>query len=123
MGGHDDFQQRPFATRQRTFKVALQQRGEGLLVFPFRVSRGERFHPVEGEKELEVHGLLGPERAVIVENGNPLGRGDEIRTAVSGHPGNKFDHRFFHRAVVPGRQGIALRHNCRREQDNETRHK
>ena len=65
--------------RHRGLEVAFEQGGEGLLVFPFGMGRGERLHPVEGEEELEVQGLLGPEGAIVVEGGDALGDRDEVR--------------------------------------------
>jgi hypothetical protein len=44
--------------------------------------RRERLHAVEREGELEVHRLLGPQRAVVVEHGDALGWNDEILIRV-----------------------------------------
>ena len=64
-------------------EVALEQRGEGLLVLPFRVLRRERLDPVEGERKLEVHRLLGPQRAVVVERRRCVRRAARSRAASS----------------------------------------
>ena len=37
------------------------------------------FDAVDGERQLEVQGLLGPQRAVVVEGGDPFGRRHELR--------------------------------------------
>jgi hypothetical protein len=37
MRGHDNLQHRPFVSSKGPFHVALEQRGEGFLVFPFRM--------------------------------------------------------------------------------------
>ena len=71
--GHDDFEQRVLAAGQRAFHIALEQRGERLLVLPLRMLRREGLDAVEGEEHLEIHRLLGPERAVVVERGDALG--------------------------------------------------
>ena len=63
------------AASQRGLHVALEQRGERLLVLPLRMLRRERLHAVEREEQLEIHRLLGPERAVVVERGDALGTG------------------------------------------------
>ena len=48
-------------------QIALQHRGERLLCLPFRDAGAPAPSPGRGEEELEVHRLLGPERAVVVE--------------------------------------------------------
>ena len=73
------------AAGQRGLHVALEQRGEGLLVLPLGMLRRERLDAVEREEELEVHRLLGPERAVVVEGGDALGRRHEVRRAFLRH--------------------------------------
>ncbi|MHC6158078.1 hypothetical protein ACVSQB_40870, partial [Bradyrhizobium elkanii] len=39
--------------------------------------------PVEREGELEIEGLLGPQRAVVVEHGHMLGRRNEVPPALA----------------------------------------
>ena len=56
--GHDDFGQRVFAAGERGLHVALEQRGERLLVLPLGMLRRERLHAVEREEELDIHRLL-----------------------------------------------------------------
>ena len=83
--GHDDFEYRMFAAGERAFHIALEQRGKWLLRFPLRMLRRERLHAVEREEELEIHRLLAPERAVVVERGDAFLRRDEIRRAFLRH--------------------------------------
>ena len=45
--------------------------------------RRESLHPVEREEELEIHRLLGPQRAIIVEHGDTFGHRHEIRPTGS----------------------------------------
>jgi hypothetical protein len=78
VSGHQEFDDRVLAPRQRGFEVTFEQRGEGLFVLPLRVFGRERPDPVDGEEDLKVERLLGPERAVIVESGNPFGRRYEV---------------------------------------------
>ena len=80
VGRHDDFQQALLAGCGKRLHVALEHRLERLLVFPFRMLRRQRLDAVEREGELEIHRLLAPQRAVVVEHGDALGGGHEIRS-------------------------------------------
>jgi hypothetical protein len=60
MGDRDDLENRGLAAGKRALEVALEQRGKGLLVLPFRMLRGQRLDPVEREDKLEIQRLLGP---------------------------------------------------------------
>ena len=53
----------------------------GCVSFHSGMLRRQRLDPVEGEGELGVHRLLGPQRAVIVEHGDALGFGHEVGRA------------------------------------------
>jgi hypothetical protein len=68
-GGHQ-LKNRFLAAGERVLGVALEHGGERLGCFPLGMFRGHRFDPVEREEELEVHRLFGPERAVVVEDGD-----------------------------------------------------
>ena len=81
MGGHDQLEQRVFAALHQGLQIVVQHSLERLRVLPFRMARRERPDPVHGVGELEVIGLLGPERAVVVEDGDTVGRCDEVRSA------------------------------------------
>jgi hypothetical protein len=74
---------------------------------------GLSLHLVEGEDELVVQRLLDPQRAVIVERGDALGRRYKVESTLLGHPRDEIDYRLLNGAVVPRRQGIGLR-LCRR---------
>ena len=91
--GHDDLQDGLVAARKSALHVALEQRGERLLGFPFRMLRRERLHAVQREEQLEVHRLLGPQRAVVVERGDALRHGDEALRALLRHLADKCDDR------------------------------
>jgi len=41
--------------------------------------------PVQRERQLSVHGLFGPQRAVVVEHGDPLGLRGKVSCARVGH--------------------------------------
>ena len=102
VGGHDDFDHRVFAAGERGFHVALEQRRERFLVLPLRMLRREHLHAVEREEELEIHRLLGPERAVVVERGDALVRRNEVGRAFLGYFFDESDDGFLRRGVVPG---------------------
>ena len=70
---------RPFSPDAATaFMSSSSSRLERLLRLPFGVLRRERLDAVESERDLEVHRLLGPQRAVVVEHGDPLRGRHEI---------------------------------------------
>ena len=103
---HNDLPDGRFAAGERAFHVALEQRRKWLLVFPFRMLRRQRFHPIEREKELEVHRLLTPERAVVVEGRDALVRWNEVGRTFLGNLRDEFSDGFLRRAVVPRRQRV-----------------
>ena len=65
------------ARRRDRGQVAGERRLERLAPRPLRVRGRQLLHAVEREGELYVHRLLGPEGAVVVEDGDALGGGDE----------------------------------------------
>lgn len=97
---------RLLATRERALDVAGEQRPEGLLVLPFRVLRCQGLHAVDGEQEREIERLLRPQRAVVVEHGDALGRGDELRAALLRHARDEVDDGLAPGTVFPGRQRV-----------------
>jgi hypothetical protein len=90
------------------FKHSLKRLGSA----PLRVLAGDRLDTVEGEGELDIERLLGPERPVVVEGGDALRWRHEIRSALLRHAGNKVEDRGFRRAVVPGGEAIFGCHCC-----------
>ena len=104
-GGHD-LQHALLAHGGDGFHVAGKHRLEWFLVLPFRMLVGLLLHLVDGEHELVVDRLLDPQRAVIVERGDALGRRHVIGPALLGHPRDEIDDRLLGRPVVPGRQRI-----------------
>ena len=70
----------------------------------------ERHHPVEREHDLAVDRVLDPERAVLVEGGEPVLGRHEVGAAGLGGGVDEIEDRLLGRAVVPGRQRVvALR--------------
>ena len=88
------------------FHIALEQRRKWFLCFPLGMLRRERLYAVEREDYLEIHRLLAPERAVVVERGDALGHRHEVRRAFLRHLFDEFDDGFLCRAVVPRRQRV-----------------
>ena len=76
--GHDQLDQRLFATGQRGFHIALEHGGERLLVLPLGMLWRQSVDPVENEERLKIHRLLGPERAVVVERGDAFRHRHEV---------------------------------------------
>ena len=64
--------------------------------------RSEGCDPIHGERELKIDGLLGPERAVIVEDGDALLGRHEIGPLLSGDAPNEVEDRLFRRRIIPG---------------------
>jgi hypothetical protein len=106
VGGHDHFEQGVFATGQRGFHIAFEDGGEWLLVFPLGVLRRQLFDPVEDKERLEIHRLLGPEPAVVVERGDAFRHRDEVRGALCRHLLDKLDDCLLGRGVVPRGQWV-----------------
>ena len=79
VGGHHEVQDGAVAAGKRGIDIALEQRGERFLGFPFRMLRCQRLHAIEREVELDGHRLLAPQRAVVVERGDAFGRRHEVR--------------------------------------------
>jgi hypothetical protein len=113
VGSRYDLEQPLLAGRRQRPRIALEHRLERLRVLPFRVLRRQRLDAVEREGKLEIDRLLGPQRAVVVERGDPLLGWDEVRPALLGHRLDEFDDRLLGRALVPGRQRIGGRRLCR----------
>ena len=115
MGGHHDLEERVLPARERGRVVAPEQRGEGLLLLPLRVLGRERLDAVDGEQELEVQGLLGPQRAVVVEDGDALGGWNEVRRADLVDPLHEVHDGLLGRSFVPRRQRVLGMGRGRRE--------
>jgi hypothetical protein len=65
-----------------------------------------RSRVVEDEERLDVHRLLGPERAVVVEHGDALGHWDEGRVALARHLLDERHDRPSGGDLVPGGQRV-----------------
>ncbi len=85
MRGEDDLGYLVHADPAEGLAIVLEDRLERLLPAPFGMLRGHRTDAIDREEELEVHGLLGPQRAVVVEGGDPIGLGHEVRAFRISH--------------------------------------
>ena len=96
------------------FVVVGEERGEvagegGLhhrIVFPCGFVGQAAFQFVEREGELEGHGVLRPERAVVVEHGEALRSWNELLGVGVGDFGDKVEDGLLGRAGVPGGKRI-----------------
>ena len=84
VGDRDELDQSLFAGCGQRLHVAVEHRLERLLGLPLRMLRRQRLHAVEREGELDVHRLLDPERAVVVEGRDALVDRHEVRPALRG---------------------------------------
>ena len=86
---------------------------KGCVVVQFGLLWRQRLHTVEDEGELDIHRLLDPQRAVVVERGDALVGRHEVGPALRGDARDEVSDGFLRRAVVPGRQRVGLRRGMR----------
>jgi hypothetical protein len=90
--------------------------GEGGLdvgiVFPLRFVGQAALQFIQGEGQLERHRVLRPEGAVVVEDGDALGGGDEVGGFFVCHAADVTGHGFFGLALAP--RGKRVRRRSRR---------
>jgi hypothetical protein len=79
----------------------LSSEAKGSLCFHSGMLRRESLHPVQREKDLEIHWLLRPERAIVVEGGNSLGHRHKVRRAFLRHLRDEFRDGLLGLAMVP----------------------
>ena len=101
---HHQFGEPVHADGHDAREVAVQNGLEGLETLPFGVLGRQSPDAVDHEMRLGGQRLFDPQRAVIVEHGDAVGRGDEIGVAHGGHAGDEIKDRLPRRAVSPGRQ-------------------
>src|SRR6476620_8664615 len=98
----------------KSLHVTFENRLEGLIVLPFRVLGCQRLYAIERKCKLDIHRLLQPQGAVMVEHRDAFGREDEIRSALDSDPGNKLINCVLHCAVVPRGERVSLTLSSRR---------
>ena len=79
---------------------------ERFLLPPFRMLWRERLHPVQHEAELEIEGLLRPERAVIIEDGDAVFGLDEAIPTLGRDFRHEIDDGLAGFSRIPGRQAV-----------------
>ncbi|MNZ94900.1 hypothetical protein D3C78_1140200 [compost metagenome] len=109
VGGADDLQQALHAAGGQGFAVTFQQRLERLLFLPLRVLRGHALDLIESEQHLEIHRLLAPQGAIVVEHRDPLGHGDEVLAALGSYRADECLDGLARWPVTPGRQDFVRR--------------
>ena len=118
MGRHDEFHQALFAGCRKRLHVAFEHRLKRLGGCPFGMIWRLGLHPVEREGKLDVHRMLDPQRAVIVEHRDAFGLRHEVGRTFLAHLLDELDDRSLRRGVVPGGQGIGLGQRDGRRQGN-----
>ena len=84
--------------------------------------RGQRLDAVEREQGLDVHRLLGPERAIVVERRDALARRDVVGTRFVGGLPDEFDDGLLRRAVIPRPQVIIAGVRCAKGKNRSDEH-
>src|SRR5213594_515517 len=93
--------------------VARQNGLEWLHLRQLRLRLDHRRNTFQAIQDLRVHRMLDPQRAVLVERGDALGRRHEPRAALRRRALHELDDRLLGRPVVPRRERIGLRANRR----------
>jgi hypothetical protein len=106
VGDGDDLDDALLATRRDRFHVAFEDALERLLILPLRVLRRQLAGAIERKQHLEVRRLLRPERAVVVEDRDPLRHRHEVRAPFASHSGDEIANCLLRRRVVPGGQRV-----------------
>ena len=94
----------PLATTR--LDVALQHGLERLLSGPVRMLCGQHLDSIERKGQLHVNGLLGPQRAVVIERGDARGYRNKVGAALGRDAAHERQNRGFGLAVVPGWEWI-----------------
>jgi hypothetical protein len=97
----NDLEESLFAAGRNRLHVTFDDALERLRVFPLGMFGRQRSHAVEREEQLKVHHLLRPERAVVVEDGDALGDGHEVRSARPCHSSHEVCDCLLRPALIP----------------------
>lgn len=109
MGRHNEFHNAFLSGGHYGFHVAFENTLEGLRCLPLRMAGGELLDAVESEGELNVHGLLNPKGAIVIEGGYAFFNGNKVGRPFLGDFFDEGDDGFLGGRVVPRRQRIRLR--------------
>ena len=92
----------PFSPEAATrLHIAVEHRRERLLGLPFRMHGSQRLHAIERKGQLDIHRLLDPERAVVVEGRDALFDRHKIWPVLRRDTRNEVEDRGLAGAVVP----------------------
>ena len=111
----DECPERVLALRGHRLRIALQERRERLGRLPLGVRGPQGLHAVDDERELHIHRLLGPQRAIVVEDGDALGLGHKVDARRIGRARDERLDRGARGALAPRieRRRRRLRHGAR----------
>jgi hypothetical protein len=109
MRGHDERDQPLLAALRQRVHVAVEDGLERLGRAPFGMLRREMPDAVDGKEQLEIGGLLRPETAVVVKDGDALRGRDEVGAALGGDAPDEVRDGGPRRAVVPGGKCVVRR--------------
>jgi hypothetical protein len=101
MRGHDELGDALLTRGDQRLQVPGQHGGERSLRLPFWVLRRQGVYAIEGERELGVHGLLDPKRAVVIEHRDPLRLGHEARATFASGGRDEIENCPFRSALDP----------------------
>ena len=90
------------------FRSRARNRLEWLFALPLRVLGRHCLHPIEGKGELNIVGLLGPQRAVIIKGGDALFRCDIVYAASLRDARDEVHDRLLRRAIVQEGKGSSV---------------
>ena len=105
---HHQLGQSLHTRRPQRFLIVFEHRLKRLRGAPFRVLRCERLDTVQGEGELDVERLLGPERPIVVEDGDARWRRHVVWPLLSGHRLDEREDAPLRLTIVPRRERIGL---------------
>ena len=88
--------------------VVMEYGREGLRRLPLWMVGGHFDDSLERKRELRVHGLLGPQRSVVVEGSNAVLWSDEVRAAFLRDSLDEGGDGLLCGGVVPGWERICL---------------
>lgn len=106
---HYEVKQTLYTGCTKRLMVVFEHRLKRLGSAPLRVLRSQRFDAVKSEGELNIEGLLGPERPIVVEDGNPRCEWHVVGAVLVGHCLNEREDVPLRFTVIPGWQRIGLR--------------
>src|SRR5688572_12881815 len=103
-----ELEQSTLASGGHGLHVAVEDSLERLLLLPLWMLRRQGFDAIERERNLNVDRLLGPQRAVVVERGDPLGDLNEVGPALLSYFRDEVDDGLLGSGVIPGGQRIGV---------------